>query len=51
MQFIKTRDVKDPVRNVAENAGIDFYIPAYCYQFKTDLLAKNNGMKAVKSKF
>lgn len=51
MQFIKTRDVKDPVRNVAENAGIDFYIPAYCYQFKTDLLAKNNGMRAVESKF
>ena len=51
MQFIKTRDVKDPVRNVEENAGIDFYVPAYCYQFKTDLLAKNNGMKAVKSKF
>ena len=27
MQFIKTRDVKNPERNVAENAGIDVYIP------------------------
>ena len=27
MQFIKTRDVKNPERNVAENAGIDIYIP------------------------
>lgn len=51
MQFIKTRDVKDPVRNVKENAGIDFYVPAYCYQFRTDLLTKNPGLKAVKSKF
>ena len=51
MQFIKTRDVKDPVRHVKQNAGLDFYVPAYCYQFRTDLLAKNSDMKAVKSKF
>ena len=44
MQFIKTRDVKDPVRNPNENAGIDFYIPAYCYQFVTDLITKNPGI-------
>lgn len=45
MQFIKTRDVKDPVRNTDENAGIDFFVPAYCYQFRHDLLNKNAGMK------
>lgn len=50
MQFIKTRDVKDPVRNVNENAGIDFYVPAYCYQFRQDLLAKNTSMKAPRTK-
>ena len=44
MQFIKTRDVKDPVRNVAENAGIDFYIPAYCFRFRSDLITKNPGI-------
>ena len=27
LEFIKTRNVKDPVWNPAENAGIDFYIP------------------------
>ena len=51
MQFIKTRDVKDPIRNVAENAGIDFYVPNYCYQFRHDLLIKNVGMQTPKSKF
>ena len=45
MQFIKTRDVKNPVRNPNENAGIDFYIPAYCRQFSTDLISKNPGIK------
>jgi len=41
MQFIKTRDVKDPVRNVGENAGIDVYIPENNGQFRLDLLLKN----------
>lgn len=50
MQFIKTRDVKDPVRNPMENAGIDFYIPAYCYQFRSDLIAKNLGIATPTSK-
>jgi dUTPase len=50
MQFIKTRDVKDPIRNPFENAGIDFYIPAYCYQFRFDLIAKNPGIAAPVSK-
>ena len=27
IEFLKTRDVKDPIRNVDENAGIDFFIP------------------------
>jgi dUTPase len=44
MQFIKTRDVKDPVRNPDENAGIDFYIPAYNLHFRTDLITKNCGI-------
>jgi dUTPase len=50
MQFIKTRDVKNPVRNADENAGIDFYVPAYCYQFRYDLLCKNAGMKTPRNK-
>lgn len=44
MQFIKTRVVKNPVRNVSENAGIDFYIPAYCQGFRADLVTKNPGI-------
>lgn len=27
IEFLKVRDVKDPVRNPDENAGIDFFIP------------------------
>ena len=27
LEFIKVREVKDPIRNVEENAGIDFFIP------------------------
>lgn len=27
IEFIKTRNVKNPIRNVKENAGIDFFIP------------------------
>ena len=41
MQFIKTRDVKSPVRDVNENAGIDFYIPENNEEFVKDLKAKN----------
>ena len=41
MQFIKTRDVKNPERNVAENAGIDIYIPNKTPDFVEALLAKN----------
>lgn len=42
MQFIKTRNVKDPVRNVKENAGIDFYIPENSVEFRVALRDKNN---------
>lgn len=41
MQFIKTRNVKSPVRDVNENAGIDFYIPENTEDFREALLAKN----------
>lgn len=41
MQFIKIRDVKSPIRDVNENAGIDFYIPENTEEFRQDLLAKN----------
>lgn len=44
MQFIKTRDVKNPERNVNENAGIDFYIPENTGNFRLDLLIKNPAM-------
>lgn len=43
MQFIKTRDVKDPIRNPEENAGIDFFVPEYNEEFLKALLAKNGG--------
>ena len=41
MQFIKTRDVKNPERNVAENAGIDIYIPNCTFDFVEALKLKN----------
>jgi len=41
MQFIKTRDVKNPERDVNENAGIDFYIPENTPEFRKALCAKN----------
>ena len=37
IQFIKTRDVKSPLRNAEENAGIDFYIPENNDDFIHDL--------------
>ena len=48
MQFIKTRDVKNPERNVAENAGIDIYIPNKTPEFVEALLAKNPGFETNK---
>jgi len=41
MQFIKTRQVKSPERNVQENAGIDFYIPDNTPDFVEALFKKN----------
>ena len=41
MQFIKTRDVKDPVRDVKENAGIDFFIPENTADFAKAFKEKN----------
>ena len=41
MQFIKTRDVKDPVRVVGENAGIDIFIPENTEEFRKALVEKN----------
>ena len=45
IQFIKTREVKSPERNVNENAGIDVYIPENTAEFKKDFLAKNPGFE------
>lgn len=42
MQFIKTRDVKSPERDVSENAGIDFYIPENTPEFRQALCKKNH---------
>ena len=41
IQFIKTRQVKDPIRVPSENAGIDFYIPDNTPEFRRDFFAKN----------
>ena len=27
IEFLKVRNVKDPIRDASENAGIDFFIP------------------------
>ncbi len=51
VQFIKTRDVKSPVRDPNENAGIDFYIPEFNDKFIKDLQGKNIKLKIVKNKF
>ena len=40
MQFIKTRDVKSPERDVSENAGIDFYIPENTPEFRQAFIKK-----------
>ena len=47
IQFIKTRDVKSPLRNVQENAGIDCYIPENTEEFRKDLLIKNPQLQIV----
>lgn len=49
IQFIKTRDVKSPIRNAEENAGIDFYIPENNDDFIHDLAVKNPDVALVKN--
>ena len=51
VQFIKTRDVKSPVRAALENAGIDFYIPEANESFITDLKSKNSKLVVLTSNF
>lgn len=46
MQFIKTRNVKNPIRDIT-NAGIDCYIPANTPEFSGALLAKNATMEVL----
>jgi len=41
IKFLKIRDVKSPSRANSSDAGIDFYIPKFTEQFKSDLIAKN----------
>lgn len=41
IKFLKIRDVKDPVRNENEDAGIDVYVPEYSEEF-LEVLQKNN---------
>lgn len=45
IKFIKTRNVKDPVRNAAENAGIDIYIPEKDSFTSDELTAFGPGVK------
>ncbi len=49
MQFIKTRNVKSPVRDVNENAGIDFYVPENTEDFRQALVAKNTSLVEAES--
>lgn len=41
IQFIKTRDVKSPIRNEKENAGIDLFVPENTEEFREALKLKN----------
>lgn len=45
MEFIKTRNVKSPERNVTENAGIDFYIPEKDSFTAEELFGFGDGVK------
>ena len=42
IQFIKTRNVKNPERLAGENAGIDFFVPENTPEFIEALKAKNS---------
>ena len=41
IRFTRIRDVKSPVRETAEAAGIDFFVPNYTEQFEADFREKN----------
>lgn len=47
VEFLKTRNVKDPQRDEAENAGIDFYIPDFDEKFINDFQEKNKDIKVI----
>ena len=51
VQCIKTRNVKSPVRDPLENAGIDFYIPECNSEFISDLSKKNAKLWVISSGF
>lgn len=44
VKFIKTRDVKTPVRGTGEAAGIDFFVPNYNEDFIKDFIKKNDNL-------
>ena len=44
IEFLKTRNVKNPIRNYMENGGIDFFIPEYSEDFREELREKNPGI-------
>jgi dUTPase len=41
IKFLKTREVKSPSRANKLDAGIDFYVPEFTFEFLKDLRAKN----------
>lgn len=41
LEFLKIRDVKSPKRNETSDAGIDFFVPEYTFDFHDALLKKN----------
>ena len=45
VKFLKTRDVKSPVRGTGEAAGIDFFVPNFTADFLVDLIKKNPGIE------
>lgn len=41
IEFLKIRQVKSPIRNEEEDAGIDFFVPYYSKEFEEALREKN----------
>lgn len=41
IEFLKVRNVKDPIRDVNENAGIDFFIPEKSEELDAEIKAFN----------